>query len=341
MTERTNRAWHLAKRPHGMLAPGDFTLREAPIPPLAEGQALARTIYLSLDPTNRIWASDIDQYMPPVEVGDVMRGVALGEIVESKRDDLAPGDLVYGLLGWQDHTVLGKRTPFLKVERRPGLPLTAYLGLLGFIGITAYVGIVDICRPKPGETLVVTTAAGAVGSIAAQIGKLKGCRVVGVTGTDAKCRWLTGELGLDAAINYKTEDVETALRRNCPDGVDCVFENVGGAQLDASLALVNDNARIALCGLIAQYNTDAPVPGPYRFGQILMHRVMVKGFIGGDHPDRFPEALENLGNWLAEGRLKYRVHVVDGLKNAPEAVNLLFTGQHEGKLMVRVGPEPA
>ena len=376
MTERTNRAWHLANRPHGMLKPSDFTLRETPIAPLADGQALARTVYLSLDPTNRIWASDIDQYMPPVKLGEVMRGVALGEIVESRRADLKAGDLVYGLLGWQDYTVVDKpgtvskftRIPGLPLGatlgllglaakavnlglvdtrklastaiRLPGLPLTAYLGFLGAIGFSAYVGLIDICKPKPGETLVVTGAAGAVGSIAAQIGKLKGCRVVGIAGSDAKCQWLTGELGLDAAINYKREDVEAALRRHCPNGIDCVFENVGGTQLDASLALVNDNARIALCGLISQYNADAPVPGPYRFGQLLMHRVLIKGFIILDHADRFPEAFVQLARWLAAGRLKYRVHVVDGLENAPEAVNRLFTGQHEGKLMIRVGPEP-
>lgn len=340
MSARMNRAWHLAARPHGRLKQGDFTWRETPVPALVEGQALARTVYLSLDPTNRIWASDIDQYMPPVELGAVMRGVALGEVVESRRPDLKPGDLVYGLLGWQDFTVLDRKSFASKLERRPGLPLTAYLGLLGFIGITAYVGVIDICRPKAGETMVVTAAAGAVGSVAAQIGKIKGCRVIGIAGSDAKCRWLTEELGLDGAINYRSENVEAALRRHCPSGIDCVFENVGGDQLDASLALVNNNARIALCGLIAQYNAEGPVPGPYRFAQILMHRVLIKGFIGGDHADRFPEALDNLATWLAEGRIKYRVHVVEGLENAPDAVNRLFTGQHEGKLVVRVGPEP-
>lgn len=376
MTARTNRAWHLAHRPQGLLKQGDFEWRAAPVPALAEGQALARTVYLSLDPTNRIWASDIDQYMPPVEVGEVMRGVALGEVVESRQAGLKPGDLVYGLLGWQDFTVIkkpGTVTKFTRVPglslggtlsllrvmikaaelgllnkqklssaaiRLPGLPLTSYLGFLGAIGFTAYVGVIDLCRPKPGETMVVTAAAGAVGSIAAQIGKLKGCRVIGIAGSDAKCKWLTDELGLDAAINYRTENVEDALKRHCPKGIDCVFENVGGAQLDASLALVNNNARIALCGLISQYNAEAPVPGPYRFAQLLMHRVSVKGFIILDHADRFPAAFRDLATWLAEGRIKYRVHVVEGLENAPDAVNRLFTGQHDGKLVVKVGAEP-
>ena len=377
MTARTNRAWHLAARPHGLLKQGDFEWRQAAVPPLAEGQALARTVYLSLDPTNRIWASDMEQYMPPVALGQVMRGVVLAEVVESRRPDLKPGDIVNGLLGWQDYTVIDRGeavAKFVKPPVRslgtvlgllnitmkaanlglldkqkmtgrgillPGLPLTAYMGCLGGIGFTAYVGIMDICRPKPGETLVVTGAAGAVGSIAAQIGKLKGCRVIGIAGSDAKCQWLTKELGLDAAINYRTENVEEALRRHCPKGIDCVFENVGGAQLDASLALVNNHARIALCGLISQYNAEGPVPGPTRFPQLLMRRVMIKGFIILDHADRFVDAFRDLATWLAAGRLKYRVHVIDGLENAPDAVNRLFTGQHDGKLMVKVGPEPA
>ncbi len=377
MTARTNRAWHLAARPVGLIKQGDLEWRRAPVPALAEGQALVRTIYLSLDPTNRIWASDMEQYMPPVELGQVMRGVALGEVVESRQPGLKQGDLVSGILGWQDFTVLDrpgtvwkfKQVPglstgatlgLLKVMikaadfgllnkqkmtssaiRLPGQPLTAYLGYLGGIGFTAYVGVIDICKPKTGETMVVTGAAGAVGSIAAQIGKIMGCRVVGIAGSDAKCKWLTDELGLDAAINYRTENVEAALKRHCPDGIDCVFENVGGAQLDASLALVNNNARVALCGLIGQYNAEGPVPGPYRFAQLLMHRVLIKGFIILDHADRFPEAFRELAKWLTEGRIKYRVHVIDGLENAPDAVNRLFTGQHDGKLMVKVGPEPA
>ncbi len=377
MTARTNRAWHLAARPEGLLKQGDFEWRQTPVPPLADGQALVRTVYLSLDPTNRIWASDMEQYMPPVELGHVMRGGAIGEVVESRQAGLKQGDLVTGLLGWQDFTVLDRpgtvwkfnRVPGLSIGatlgllkvmikaadlgllnkqkmsssaiRLPGLPLTSYMGLLGAIGFTAYVGVMDFCQPKRGETMVVTGAAGAVGSIAAQIGKIMGCRVVGIAGSDAKCKWLTEELGLDAAINYRTENVDEALKRHCPKGIDCVFENVGGAQLDASLALVNNNARIALCGLISQYNADAPVPGPYRFAQLLMHRVSIKGFIILDHADRFAEAFVNLAQWLAEGRIKYRVHVIDGLENAPDAVNRLFTGQHDGKLMVKVGPEPA
>jgi len=335
-----SRAWHLASRPDGLIRPENFALRESRAPTPGEGQALVRIIYVSLDPTDRIWASAREQYMTPVDIGEVMRSVALGVVTESNQPGLKPGDIVYGLLGWQDYVLVDKRSPVMKVERRPGVPLTAQLGLTGFIGITAYVGVIDILKPKPGETMVVTTAAGAVGSIAAQIGKIMGCRVVGVTGSDAKCRWLLDELQLDAAINYKTENVEAALRRHCPKGIDTVFENVGGAQLDASLALVNHFARIAVCGLISTYNTEAAVPGPSRFTQVLMHRLLIKGFIGGDHPERFAEAQDALAKWHQEGRMAYRVHIEDGFEAIPHAVNLLFTGQHDGKLIVRLAPEP-
>lgn len=335
-----NRAWHLASRPEGMIRPENFSLRESPAAEPGEGQAQVRIIYVSLDPTDRIWASAREQYMTPVELGEVMRSIALGVVTESRMPSLKPGDIVYGLLGWQNYALIDAKSPVMKVEHRPGVPLTAQLGLTGFIGITAYVGVIDIMKPKPGETMVVTTAAGAVGSIAAQIGKIKGCRVVGVTGSDAKKSWLLDELKLDAAINYKTENVEEALRRHCPKGIDTVFENVGGAQLDASLALVNHFARIAVCGLISAYNTEATVPGPSRFTQVLMHRLLIKGFIGGDHPERFAEAAEALAAWHREGRMKYRVHIEEGFDSIPRAVNLLFTGQHEGKLIVRLAPEP-
>jgi len=336
----TNRAWHLVSRPDGMIRPENFELRESSVAPLEEGQALVRLIYLSLDPTDRVWASDREQYMTPVGLGEPMRSVALGVVEESRKPDLKAGAHVYGLLGWQDYSVVDRDTPMMVVEPRPGLPLTAHLAFLGFIGITAYIGVIDMLKPVAGQTMVVTTAAGAVGSIAAQIGKIMGCRVVGVTGSEEKCRWLRDELKLDAAINYKTENVEAAIRRHCPAGVDMVFENVGGAQLDASLANINNFARIAICGLISQYNTDAPTPGPYRFAQVLMHRLTIRGFIVNDHPDRFAPALAALEAWHQEGRLKYRVHIEKGLGDVPRAVNRLFSGEHQGKLLVQIAPEP-
>ncbi len=341
MTQNTNRQWRLKARPSGRLKESDFEWREEPVPPVAVGQVLVRTLYLSLDPTHRIWASDMDQYMPPVELGEVMRAAAIAEVVESKAPSLDAGDLVAGFMGWQDWTLVEDAQTLSKLPALPpGVPLTAFMGVLGHIGATAYFGVRDIGRPREGETMVVTSAGGAVGSIAGQIGKIDGCRVVGVTGTDEKCRWIVEELGFDAAINYKTENLLEALRRRCPGGIDIVFENVGGAQLDASLALINLNARIVLCGLIAQYNSEEPVPGPYRFAQLLMKRAKVEGFIVLDFWDRFPEALDQLGQWLAEGRLKYRVDVVDGVESAPTAVNKLFDGTNTGKLIVKVA-EPS
>ena len=337
MTRNSNRQWRLRTRPAGRLKESDFEWREEPVPAVAPGQVLVRTLYASLDPTHRIWASDMDQYMPPVELGAVMRAGAIAEVVESTVPEFAAGDLVSGLMGWQDWTLVDDPRMLRKLPRSRGdVPLTAYMGAVGIIGATAYFGVRAIGQARAGDTMVVTTAGGAVGSIAGQIGKIDGCRVVGVAGSDEKCRWIVDQLGFDAAVNYKTESLEEALRSHCPDGIDVVFENVGGAQLDASLALINLNARIVICGLIAQYNAEAPVPGPYRFAQILMKRARVEGFIVTDFLERFPEALGQLGEWLAEGRLKYRVDVVDGLENAPAAINKLFDGTNKGKLIVKV-----
>ena len=335
---RTNRQWKLACRPVGEISEGDLELVESAVEPLADGEALIRNVYLSLDPTNRIWMSDMDQYMPPVEVGDVMRGGTLGVVEESRNPAYPEGALVSGLGNWQDYA----RVPaaMFQTFRKPeGVPLNAFQGVLGMIGITAYFGLLDIADPQEGETVVVSAAAGAVGSLVGQIAKIKGCHVVGISGSDEKCAWLC-ELGYDAAINYKTENVLEALRGHCPEGIDVVFENVGGEILDASLTLINIGARISLCGLISQYNATGPVPGPYMFQNLLMKRAMVKGFIVTDYAPRFGEAIAQLGQWLAEGRLQYRVDIVDGLENAPSAVKKLFDGSNKGKLMVRVSDEP-
>jgi hypothetical protein len=340
MSDTVNRQWRLKTRPSGDIDDDNLELVEAPMPVPGDGEVLVRTIYLSLDPTNRIWMSDMDQYMPPVEIGDVMRGGTIGQVINSTHPDFAAGDLVQGFWGWQEYAVLGPQGLRARLNKDDATPLTAYMGLLGAIGCTAYFGLLDVGQAKPGETVVVSAAAGAVGSVVGQIAKIKGCRVVGIAGSDDKCRWITEDLGFDAAINYKTENVLEALRGHCPDGIDVDFENVGGEILDAVLTLVNQNARIALCGLISQYNADDPVPGPYMFRNILMKRVTVKGFIVTDFLPRFPEALAELGQWLAEGKLHYRVDVVDGLENAAGAVRKLFDGTNQGKLMVRVSADP-
>lgn len=341
MANRINRQWRLAARPDREATPEaeHFTFEQAPVPEIGDGEALVRTIYLSLDPTQRLWMSEMDQYMPPVGIGDVMRGGTIGVVEESRADGLAPGDLVQGFWGWQDYAAVEAASLRAKIPNDE-TPLLAYMGLLGAIGCTAYFGLLDIGQPKPGETVVVTAAAGAVGSVVGQIAKIKGCHVVGIAGGPEKCAWIKDELGFDAAIDYRAEDVPAALAAACPDGIDVVFENVGGDLLDASLTLINLNARIALCGLIAQYNAAGPVPGPTMFHNILMKRARVEGFIILDYMARFPEALKELRGWLAEDRLRYRVDVVDGLENAPSALGKLFVGANKGKLVVKVGDDP-
>lgn len=335
-----NRKWVLIRRPTASLAADDLQLAQAPAPSPRDGELLIRNIYLSLDPTNRIWMSDREQYLPPVGLGDVMRGTTLGVVVESRSDRFAPGDLVLPPDGgWQLYTTAdASRTR--RVNRLPGVPLTAYLSVLGVTGLTAYVGVMDICKPRPGETFVVTAGAGAVGSVAGQIAAIQGARVVGIAGGPAKTAWLTGDLGFDGAVDYKKEDVDAALDRLCPDGVDSAFENVGGPIMDAVYERLNTGGRMAVCGLISNYNDEGPIPGPKDFGRMLMQRLTVSGFIVIDHFHRARDAWADIGGWIAEGRLQWKDHVVDGLENAPEALGLLFTGAHDGKLVIRVSDEP-
>ena len=339
MANRMNRQWRLAARPVGLVQESDFEWREEPVPELGEAQVLVRNIYLSLDPAMRGWLRETASYLPPVQIGAVMRGMGVGVVEQSRNPHFAAGDWVRGVLGWQEYAV-SDGAGLTREPRNPGIPLLAHLGVLGHIGLTAYVGVLDIGKPQPGETMVVTAAAGAVGSLAGQIGKIHGCRVVGIAGSEEKCRWLTAELGFDAAIHYRTENVQESLRRHCPKGIDIDFENVGGPILDAILTLINQRARIVLCGLISTYNATAPVPGPYNFTNVLVRRARIEGFIVMDHWDRAPAAMANLGRWLAEGRLKYRVDVVNGLENAPRTLNRLFDGSNQGKLVVKIADEP-
>jgi NADPH-dependent curcumin reductase CurA len=342
MNKSVNRQWCLAARPVGEIKDSDFECREQAIPALQTGDVLVRNIYLSLDPTNRIWMSDRPQYMPPVELGDVMRGMAIGVVEQSENPHLQPGDLVSGMLGWQDYTLIsGDNTAFLRKLPHPSsVPLTAYLGPLSHIGCTAYFGLMDIGQPKVGETVVVSAAAGAVGSLVGQIAKIQGCHVVGITGADEKCRFLVKELWFDAAINYQNTDLTLALADVCPNGVDVYFDNVGGSILDAVLTQVNLYARIPLCGLISTYNAQEPVPGPYNFAQILMQRVRVQGFIVTDYLPQWEIAFRAIAQWLEEGRIKYRQEIVEGLENAPKAIHKLFDGNKLGKLLVKVSEEP-
>jgi NADPH-dependent curcumin reductase CurA len=334
MTDRMNRQWRLAARPQGTFKDSDFKWTEEPVRDLEDGELLVHNKYISLDPTNRGWA-ERDTYLPAVKLGDVMRGGTIGVVEESRNANFKVGEHVSGLLGWQEYAVTNG-AGLSKLPDNPAIPLTAYMGLFGHIGLTAYYGLLDVCQPKAGETLVVSGAAGAVGSLVGQIGKIKGLRVVGIAGSDDKCRWLTQELGFDAAINYKTENVSEALKRACPNGIDVYFENVGGAILDAVLAQINIGARISVCGLISQYNATEPAPGPYNLAMLIVKRARMQGFLVTDYMDRAQEAMAELGGWLMQGKIKYRVDVVEGLEQTPRAINKLFDGSNQGKLVVKI-----
>ncbi|WP_438027700.1 NADP-dependent oxidoreductase [Sorangium sp. So ce233] len=336
-TTLSNRQYILKSRPEGLPDRSHFELREAPVREPGDGDVLVRTRYLSVDPTNRVWMSDMKQYMPPVFPGEVMRALGVGVVERSLHPDYRAGDLVSGLLGWQDYSVARPGDIALAPLPRLDAPLSAFLCPLHVSGgITAYVGLFDIAQPRAGETMVVSAAAGSVGSLAGQMGKIAGCRVVGIAGSDAGCRYVTEELGFDACINYRTEDVAEALGRACPDGIDIDFENVGGDILDTVLDKMNLNGRVTLCGLISTYNDKQPRPGPTRFPLILMQRLRVQGFVVLDHHARFAEAVEKIHGWMKAGKITWREHVVEGLENAPDALPMLFKPNKLGKLLVKV-----
>lgn len=335
-----SRQWVLRRRPQGLIQPGDLELIEAQLPPLQAGEVLVRTLYLSLDPTNRTWMNDSEGYLPPVGLGEVMRGLTLGVVEQSCSERFSPGDLVSPQSGgWADYAVVADNG-LRKIHRIPGMPLTAHLSVVGMTGMTAYFGITDVLKAQPGETLVISAAAGAVGSIAGQIAKQKGARVIGIAGGPDKCRWLTDDLGFDAAIDYRNEDVGAALDRLAPDGIDLNFENVGGEIMIAVMNRLKVHGRMAVCGLISAYNATKMPPAP-NFARIITHRLKVQGFLVLDYAHRGAEMAAEMGPWLADGRIKWKVHVDQGLEGAVESLNRLFTGQHDGKLLVRVSDEPA
>jgi len=335
-----NKVWRLQKRPEGRLDDDNFSFSTESEAKLEDREVRIRTVYLSVDPANRVWTSQDVEYMPPVKIGEVMRGGTLGVIEESRHPDFAVGDIVQGIWGWQSRAVIAEGRGIAKITPVAGVPLDSYMSVLGVTGMTAYFGLLDITDPQQTDTLVVSAAAGAVGSIVGQIGKIIGCRVVGIAGSEEKCRWLTEELGYDAAINYRREDVSTALRKSCPDGIDIYFENVGGAITDAVFAQLNLQARISLCGLISQYNNRGAIAGPGQYAQLLMKRVRLQGFIVLDYWSRFPEGQARMIEWLRAGKIRNRTQMVEGIENALQALNMLFDGDNIGKLLVRVSPEP-
>ena len=328
-----NRQLILHSRPKGMLAPGDLQLKEAPVPGLQDGQALARVKYLSIDPTMRIWMAG-NSYLPAVAIGEVMRSFGFAEIVESRHSDYRKGDRVTGFTGLQDYLVVESAgQAFQKVPKIPFVSDTVFLGLLGINGLTAFFGM-EIAAPKKGETMVVSAAAGATGSIVGQIGKIRGCRVVGIAGTDDKCNWLSKDLGFDAAINYKHPDWKGKLAAAVPDGIDIDFENVGGEIMQTVLGLMNRHGRVVVCGFISSYNNEDP--GMMSLGTVILKRLRVEAFLLLDYVPRFMEAATQLGQWKMFGKIKDRETIVEGLEKTPDAINMLFTGGNTGKLIVKI-----
>jgi NADPH-dependent curcumin reductase len=330
-----NRQLRLQSRPKGLLTPGDLQLAETPVPELKDGQALARVKYLSVDPTMRVWMA-MDSYLPAVAIGEVMRAGGLAEVIESKHAQFKKGDKIVGLTGLQEYVVVEAQAKlaFQKIPSIPFISDTLFLGALGMTGLTAYFGMTEIGKPQKGETLVVSAAAGATGSIAGQIGKIHGCRVVGIAGSDEKCKWLTDELGFDAGVNYKRADWKDRLAAATPNGIDIDYENVGGEIMEEVLNRMNLHGRVVLCGFISGYTKQAPEQ--MSLGLMIVKRLKVQGFLVLDYAARFTEAATELGKWKMMGKLKDRQTIVEGIEKAPDAINMLFTGGNMGKLLVKV-----
>jgi hypothetical protein len=331
----TNHKFLLAARPVGMPKPSDWTFTEEPAREPKEGELLVKLLYISLDPAMRMWVNESRSYLPPVGIGEVMRGLGLGIVTASRNPSFAVGDHVSGSFGVQEYAITDGRG-IRKVDAKIA-PLPKYLSVLGMPGMTAYFGLLDTGQPKPGEMVVVSAAAGAVGSIVGQIAKIKDCRVVGIAGGAEKCHYISHELGLDAAIDYKSENVKQSLREHCPEGIDVYFDNVGGAILEAVLAQIKLHARIVICGAISQYCNTGPVTGPGNYLSLLSNRATMKGMLVLDYVDRYPQAGAEMANWMAAGRLKSREDIVEGLETFPETLLKLFKGENTGKLMLKVG----
>jgi NADPH-dependent curcumin reductase CurA len=332
-----NHQVRLKSRPAGEPTAANFEIADGPVPEPRDGEVLRRTIYLSLDPYMRGRMSDAASYATPVKIGEVMGGHTVSEVVESRNPDFKPGDFVTGYDGWQQYGVSNGKD-LRTLDPKP-VPISTAIGVLGMPGMTAFVGLMDIGQPEPGETVVVSAASGAVGAVVGQLAKIKGCRAVGVAGSPDKCKYVVEELGFDACINYKTDDLVPALKAACPAGVDIYFESVGGAVFAAILRVINRGARIPLCGMISEYNATGDPAGP-NLRPLLVQRAMIKGFIVSDHNDRAQAFLQEVAPLVMSGRIKYREDIVDGLDNAPSAFIGLLKGKNFGKLMVRASPDP-
>ena len=337
-----NRRWLLSQRPSGIVSREHFEWVEEPVPEISDGEFLVRNLWISCDPAQRAWM-EIDTYMPKLPLGEVMAAGTAGEVVESRHPDFSAGDLVSGVYGWQDYAVgssEGFAGLFPPLKLPPGIDPTIALSLFGITGLTAYFGLLEVGELREGETALVSGAAGAVGSIACQIAKVKGCRVIGIAGGPRKCDWLRSELGVDDALDYKAEDIGARLRELCPDGVDVYFDNVGGEILDAVLANMAMQARIVICGAVSGYSGFEERYGLRNYHMLIMRRGTMRGFLVFDFMDRAMDAIGELAAWTGEGKIKNQVDVVEGLENAPEALARLFTGENLGKQLVKVA-DPA
>jgi len=342
-----SREIHLRKRPAGIPTEDNFALVTVDLPALQDGEVLVQNLWMSVDPYMRGRMDDIESYIPPFQLGEALDGDAVGRVIESKHSDYQVGDRVHHLKGWREYAICCgdgldevMHKPELTKIDTTAIPASAYLGVIGMPGRTAYAGLEYVAKILPGETVYISGAAGAVGSAASQIAKLKGCRVVGSAGSNEKVDWLLNELGIDAAINYKTVDnIELAIAEACPHGIDVYFENVGGPQMDAVLNVMNDFGRIALCGLISDYNTMESAVGPKNFAQILTKSLMVKGFIVTEFDARAGEYEKQMAQWIAEGKIKWRETVLNGIESAPQALIGLFKGTNCGKMLVKFSEE--
>ena len=335
----TNRQYRLARRPSGLPVREDWSFTSEPVGEPEEGGVLVRTLALSLDPAMRGWMNEGKSYIAPVGIGEVMRAGGVGTVVASKTKTFAVGDTVYGLLGVQEYARFDAaqiaKQAVNRIDLRVGT-MTQWLNVLGMPGMTGYFGLLDVGQPKPGETVVVSGAAGAVGQTVGQLAKIKGCRAVGIAGGPAKCEWVVKELGFDACIDYKAGPVKDGLKAHCPAGVDVYFDNVGGEILDAVLARINRKARIVICGAISQYNATAKPVGPANYLSLLVNRARMEGIVVFDNADRYPVAIAELAGYLKDGRMKSREDVVHGLETFPEALLKLFRGENFGKLVLQV-----
>ena len=333
-----NKQWILNEFPVGEIKDNDLILKDSNLNNISDGEVLIRNIYLSLDPANRGWMSGKASYVDAMQIGDVMRGGTIGAIEESKNEKFKKGDVVQYQGGWQEYCINdGKGLRIIPLNT--GLPMPSFLSIMGMPGMTAYFGLLDVLKPKESETLVVSGAAGAVGSIVSQIAKIKGCRVIGIAGSEEKCNWLLNDLKIDGAINYKTENVSARLKELCPNGIDMYFDNVGGEISEAVINRFNIGGRMSICGQISGYNSETLQPGPRNWINILIKRLKVQGFIVFDYQARAQEAFADMPKWIAEGKLQHKNHIVDGLENAVASLKMLFSGENKGKMIVKISDE--